>query len=125
MKKNSMGKLLFIYNANSGTRNSILASVHKIVNPKTYNCNLCTVTFGLLKENTLWKQFREDSGYTMIFLHKDEFLTSYKSKFGYKFSFPIVLFENGDGLELFITTEEINQMKNSKDLIALVKNRIK
>ena len=110
-------KLIFIYNANSGKLNSILDSAHKILSPHTYNCNLCALTFDTFSENRQWKKFRETSGMEMDFLHLDEFKKSYASKFGYKFTFPIVLIENNNELEVFITTERVNELKTVEELV--------
>ena len=121
MKKTQ--KLLFVYNANSGKRNAFLDSMHKVFSPNTYDCNLCELTFGIFSENKTWKRFRQSNTHEMTFLHKDEFAKTYKSKFGYKFTFPIVLTEGGKGLEVLITTEELNQLKAVRELIHLVKSR--
>ena len=59
----------------------------------------------------------------MEFLHKDEFFKAYASKFGHKFTFPIVLGATSNGLEIFVKTEELNEMKNAKDLIELITKR--
>src|SRR5690606_30777946 len=93
--------------------------------PSTYNCNLCDITFGLVAENKVWKKFREKSDIQMTFLHKDEFAKTYASKFGHKFTFPIVLFEGNDGLEIFISTEELNALETSQELIDIIKGRTK
>ena len=89
-----MTKLLFIYNANSGKINGYLDALHKVVSPKSYTCNLCDITYGIFTENKAWKKFRNESAIDMQFLHKDEFLKKYASKFGSKFTFPLVLFVN-------------------------------
>ncbi|CAN0603176.1 unnamed protein product, partial [Ectocarpus sp. 12 AP-2014] len=52
-------KILFIYNANSNTGSKMLDFAHKIINPATYNCNLCSLTYGSFTENKQWKGFRE------------------------------------------------------------------
>ena len=124
---NEMGKvqkLLFIYNANSGKANAFLDSMHKVFSPQTYDCKLCELTFSVAMENRTWKKFRQETDLEMVFLHKDEFAQKYKSKFGYKFSFPIVLTEGGNGLEVLIATEELNQLKTVHDLVGLVKERL-
>ncbi len=123
MKKKSSQKLLFVYNANSGARNAILDSMHKVFSPSTYDCNLCDITYGLVSENRTWKKFRQDSPHAMVFLHKDEFAKKYASKFGHKFTFPIVLTEGESGLEVLIPTEELNELKTAHALVRLVKNR--
>ena len=125
MKKKHQQKLLFIYNANSGTRNAILDSVHKIFSPHTYDCKLCDITFGVISENKTWKRFREESQHEMVFLHKDGFAKKYKSKFGYKFTFPIVLTEGENGLEVLIATKELNRLKTAHGLVEMVKERTK
>ncbi len=117
--------LVFVYNANSGARSALFDSMHKVLSPSTYQCSLCDLTYGVVKENRIWKRFRQQNQHTMVFLHKDEFGKKYASKFGYKFTFPIVLIENGNQLELLIATEELNQLKTAKQLIALVEERIK
>ena len=117
-------KLIFVYNANSGKRNAILDSMHKVLSPSTYDCNLCDITYGLVSENHTWKRFREESKHDMVFLHKDEFAKKYASKFGAKFTFPIVLVEGTGGLEVFIGTEELNDLKSPYTLIQLVQERV-
>lgn len=119
----SVSKLLFIYNANSGKLNALLDSAHKVMSPSTYDCRLCEVTFGIFTENSIWKKFREQSSLEMIFLHKDEFANQYASKFGHKFTFPIVLAESHNDLEVFVGTDELKNLENASDLIAIIIER--
>jgi hypothetical protein len=120
-------KLLFIYNADSGLRNSIVAGAHKILSPATYNCNLCKLTHGELSEKKIWTQFRKELealGTKLEFLHKNEFGKIYRSKFSHKFTFPIVLVAGDNGLEILIHTHELNSFIAPESLIALVKSRV-
>lgn len=117
-------KLIFVYNADSGLRNSIIDSVHKIFSPSTYECNLCDITFGAFTENRIWKNFKEETLFEMDFLHKDEFKKQYASKFGYAFDYPIVLITSVDNLEVFIATVELNALKSAEELISLLRSRI-
>ncbi len=125
MKKKIREKLIFVYNANSGARNALFDGMHKVLSPSTYECSLCDLTYGVVSENRVWKKFRQRSDHKLVFLHKDEFAKRYASKFGYKFTFPIVLIESEDQLELFISTEELNQLKTARQLVAVVEERIK
>ncbi|MEO0527344.1 MAG: GTPase [Bacteroidota bacterium] len=118
-------KLLFIYNANSGLRNTLLDGAHKILSPSTYACSLCDLTYGALTEKKVWKQFRTANKMQMEFLHKDEFSRQYASKFGYKFTFPIILIATPNALEVFVTPEEINALEKAEDLIAVIQKRSK
>ena len=123
MEKQKIEKLIFIYNANSGKHNALLDTMHKIVSPNTYNCNLCDITFGLFTENKTWRKFRETSKVEMVFLHKDEYLKKYKSKFNNKFTFPIVLAEHLESLSVFINTDELNKLKNQEGLTKEIRKR--
>lgn len=120
-------KLLFIYNANSDKASQMLDFAHKIISPSTYDCKLCALTFGKFTENKKWKAFREslpDKGYELSFLHKDEFQKSYKSKFGHKFVFPIILLETTHDLEVLVNTEKLNSMETVAEFIAVVQSSV-
>ncbi|CAZ94870.1 GTPase [Zobellia galactanivorans] len=125
MKDSDIQKLIFIYNADSGLKNALLDSAHKILNPSTYNCNLCDITFGVFTENKIWKQFREQTDLEMEFLHKDEYKKQYASKFGNKFSFPIILAQGNGELQVFVSTEEMNTIEDAQSLIRLIEERVK
>jgi len=116
-------KLIFIYNADSGLRNALIDGAHKIFSPATYECSLCAITYGTFTENKGWKKFRVESDLQMEFLHKDEFANTYKSKFGHKFSFPIVLIETMVGLEVLVKTKELNALENATELIGIINER--
>ncbi len=123
MKDEKPAKLLFVYNANSGVGNAVLDSMHKVFSPSTYDCNLCDITFGLVSENRTWKRFRQESENEMLFLHRDEFAKLYASKFGYKFTFPIVLIESKTELDVLISTQELDMVKTANELVKLVNER--
>jgi len=126
MQNDKLQKLIFIYNADSGLRNLLIDGAHKILSPSTYACNLCDITFGAFTENKAWKKFRQEleaNNMALEFLHKDEFAKTYRSKFGYKFTFPIVLIETANDLEIFVSTEELNELENAEGLITLLKKR--
>lgn len=123
MENQNGQKLIFIYNANSGIRNALLDGAHKILSPDTYECSLCDITYGAFTENGTWKKFRKETSMEMEFLHKDEFAREYASKFGHKFTFPIILAVSGKGLEVFVKTEELNSLQNAESLIDLIQER--
>ncbi|WP_289063368.1 GTPase [uncultured Zobellia sp.] len=124
MKDSDIQKLVFIYNADSGLKNSLLDSAHKILSPSTYDCNLCDITFGVFTENKVWKGFRESTSMEMEFLHRDEYKKQYASKFGNKFTFPIILARTNNDLEVFVGTEEMNMIENAESLVDLITKRM-
>jgi len=120
-------KILFIYNANSDTGSQLFDFAHKILNPATYDCKLCSLTFGNFTENKQWKTFRKSllaKGYELEFLHKDEFVKSYKSKFGHAFTYPIILVETAYDLEVLLSTPTLNAMETVEELVVGVQSCI-
>jgi len=111
-------KIIFVYNANSGFVNSMLDIGHKVISPKSYECNLCNMTYGVVSEREEWKKFRESSKDDLEFLHKDEFEIKYKEKREY----PIILKINVENrLDELISKDDLNKMKNVNELIQKLK----
>ena len=111
-------ELVFVYNAESGKLSALLDLGHKIVSPESYKCNLCSLTHGNFTERKEWKRFKELTSLDLVFLHKDEF----EREYGKRFSYPIVL-KKDKGIEVFISTEELNKIVSTTQLIELVQNR--
>ena len=113
-------KLIFVYNADSGLRNAIKDSAHKILSPKTYQCKLCELTYGPFKEKKKWKAFRKNSNVEMKFLHADEFELLYKSKFRPAFELPVVLLENQYDLEVLISSKTFESIETLETLMSKI-----
>lgn len=113
-------KLIFVYNATSGALQALLDTVHKMASPDTYPCELCELTHGVFKEKEEWSRFYQSLEIPTLFLHKDEFLKQYRSKWLPKYDFPIVLIEVNGSLEIAIAKEAFERLKTSEDLIKAV-----
>jgi hypothetical protein len=123
-------KLIFVYNANSGKINGYMDMAHKIVSPSTYQCRLCDLTYGVFKENVEWARFRESvltstTVQELEFLHTDEFEKQYKSKWLPKYDYPVILTASENGLEIFMSATELNEIKTTTDLIENITTKIK
>ncbi|MBT8234844.1 MAG: GTPase [Bacteroidia bacterium] len=116
--------LLFIYNANSGLGNAMLDSAHKIVDPATYACSLCQLTYGTFREKKRWKNFREQFHLPMTFLHKDEFFKAFKSIDQAAIELPIIYKVENESLEILVEASELNKLKNESELIDMIKDRV-
>lgn len=116
--------LLFIYNVNAGAVSVMLDSAHKLLRPNTYTCRLCELTYGLFTENEQWKDFRENAAVDMLFLHKDEFLKQYKSKWLPKYTFPCVLIIDDNRLNPFISSDDFKRIETVDELISEILNRL-
>lgn len=113
-------RLLFVYNADSGLGNAILDVAHKVLDPATYSCSLCKLTYGTLREKVSWKRFREASSIPMAFLHKDEFSHEWGEEQGVKYSFPAIFLQKGNTIDLLVGNEELDAMASVQELIQRV-----
>lgn len=66
-------ELIFVYNANGDLFSTVSDFAHKMLSPSTYQCHLCTLTFGNFSMKQEWKSFIEDLPLKTMFFHKDEF----------------------------------------------------
>lgn len=109
-----MKSLIFVYNANSGFINLSLDIAHKIISPKTYQCNLCTLTHDTFKQKSLWKQFMANTNLHITFYHKDEFKKNYPTA---SFKLPCVIENDNLILKEVIDSKTINNFSNLKQFI--------
>lgn len=112
-----MNTLLFVYNANSGTINTLLDVGHKLFSPNTYQCNLCALTFNMFSENKQWKEFREESNIHMKFYHVDEFKKDFPKA---SYEYPLVLKQDDNRLNSFISKNELNSLTSLNELITRI-----
>jgi len=108
-------KLIFVYNADSGTWNMWLDVAHKVFSPATYPCSLCDLTYGIRKIEPEWDAFVRKAPVPFEFLHKDEFLAAHpNTPFN---QFPFILKETANGSpEMFIPAAQLNDFKTIEAL---------
>lgn len=113
--------LLFVYNADSDLFSSVTGFVHKIISPQTYNCNLCTLTYGNLTMKQEWKNFLEDLPVEKTFLHKNEFEKQYKQSI----DLPAIFYVEEGMPIILIPSSEINHYHSLDQLMAALPGKIK
>jgi len=132
MSEESEKKLIFVYNAESGGAFTALKdTLHKTFRKSTYQCNLCAVTFGAFGMKRDWKnfvndldvpvEFKKKDKFKFEFLHKDEFNQKYDIKDA---KFPSAYLLDNTSLDLFITQDEMNDVKSIDELKELVNKKI-
>lgn len=114
------GKLVFVYNADSGILNAVMDSAHKLISPSTYSCSLCALTYHTFGEKKLWKKFRKESSLVMDFLHKDEFENRYPD---HNHGLPVIFYEEDSDLTMIMTDKELNSTKDLRSLIVTLTQR--
>lgn len=117
-----MKKLIFIYNANHGMFAGISGAVTKIFTPNNVECNLCQATYGVVSIKNDWKGYLDSLPNKKVFLHKDELDGKYKKLKDYPL--PVILSEESGKIEVLVNKEELDSIKESKDLIDTLSGKI-
>jgi len=115
-------KLIFVYNAEAGWVNGALDSAHKLISPKTYRCSLCAVTHHTLGMRGRWKRFVEQLEMEIGFSHRAEAEARYPIMKGV--AWPAVLHEGADGVEVWLSAEQLEQAESLPELEQLITRRL-
>lgn len=116
-----MSTIIFVYNADSGLVNLLKDWAHKITSPKTYQCNLCALTFNNLGMRSRWRGFVRGLGIPAEFLHRDELDEKYSIR---DVALPAVFMHNNGSPKLWLTADEMNACGSLQDLQTLVQNKM-
>ncbi len=113
-------KLIFVYNAKSGISHHLMDALHKTFSPKTYACDLCSLTYGNVGPKKEWKKFIDEIGMDTEFHYKDQFSLDNP---GLKDNFPVIYLKE-EGFQTLVTSDEMHQCKDLSQLIDVIKQRI-
>ncbi len=116
----NMKELLFVYNADSSPIAQFTDLFIKLFAPKKYSCNLCLVTYGILRMKRTWKVFVDQLPHDVRFLHRGEF----RDRYGDDSDLPAAFIVGNDELVPFITAREIDGVRSVGELIELVKQKL-
>lgn len=113
--------LIFVYNADSGLLNALNDGILKIVSPSTYQCRLCSLTFGVVQMKPRWKDFIEGLKTPVEFLHRDEFKDRHDLPDA---EFPSVYIRRGDEMSVLISKEEMENTDSLERLMEMLKTKL-
>ena len=114
-------KLVFVYNAKSGLASHMMDALHKTFSPSTYDCDLCSLTYGHVAPKKEWRIFLKEIEMTSQFHYKDLFKDAHPELGD---SFPAIYIESQNGLQLLVNRDQVNGLKNVSELILLIKTSI-
>lgn len=113
-----MKQLLFVYNTNSSVFSLVSDYVHKAFSPKTYDCNLCKITYSNLGMKREWKKFIQTLNPKPEFLYKNKLHKQYPST--RNIPLPAVFQKNGKELHRIVSAKQINSVKTIEQLIDII-----
>lgn len=118
--KKILGKLYFAYNAKGGFFNGLTDSIHKILSPSTYSCDLCAITHHSAGMKFTHKRFLDKLPYQVRFIHKDEIK---EFPFLKNTDLPCIFISDGRAWKFILKNDEISKIKSTQALeAAILKN---
>lgn len=118
-----MRTLILVYNADGGLLNAAGDAVHKLLNPETYPCSLCALTYGAVAMHDAWRAFLGSTGLPVLFLYRDEFRAELD---GRDLPLPAILLgaPSGGPPEVLVSAAELDALADLPALIDLVRARL-
>ena len=113
------GRLVFVYNADSGLLNAAKDIWHRVTSPSTYPCALCKLTYGTIGMDRRWRQFVESLDVPVEFLHRDE-LTARPEITADGVELPVGLLMRDGSTQVVVTAADMRDAPTLDDLIFLV-----
>ena len=117
----SSDTIYFIYNVKDDFVSILGDFFHKSFSPKTYPCNLCSVTHGPFTKKKKWKLLLDSLNYDYQFLYKDEvydFMENIES-------LPVILLGSKENTNVLLSTEKINSVNDLDELIYEINKQLK
>ena len=118
----TINKFVIVYNANAGIAAGVMDSVHKIVSPSTYPCQLCAVTYGLTSMRREWRVFLEGLGMETLFHHRPDFRAAYPQ--AAEWPLPLIAVEDAGTLRTLVSAADFGAIADIPSLIAVVRERL-
>ena len=114
-------RLAFVYNANAGLMAAFMASVHKIISPSSYACDLCAITYGLTSMNPQWRDWLRAPGIPPPFHHPPDFKADWPRV---EEPLPAIFLEQDGTLDTLVSAAEFKDIKQVDQLIALMERKL-
>ena len=113
--------LHFVYNVEATPKALVKDFVHRLVDPATYPCRLCDLTYGRFVKKPGWQLFLWSLPVKARFYPKDRFIRKHPSHG--RHTFPVVLSEDNKGrFSVFLSAEKLASIASLADLETEVKS---
>jgi hypothetical protein len=108
-EKRTIDRLVFVFNAGSGSFNAFVDSAKKLLMIR--GCTLCSITHGLAGEKSEWRDCKEEIGVPVDYVHKDEITPALDGVVQGKL--PCIVAESGGELTLLLAPDVLERCQGS------------
>ena len=114
--------LVFVYNAKNDFVSKTLDFAHKIISPNTYQCDLCSLTYGKFGIKKEWENYLKSIKYPHQFMYVNEFKKSFPQV---EQSLPAIFWQQNKELKVIFSTNDFTQIQSVNQLILQLHDRLK
>lgn len=118
-----MKRLIIVYNANAGIAAGVMDSVHKLVSPSTYPCQLCAVSYGLVGMRREWRAFLDGLGLETVFHHRPDFRAAFPQAADWPL--PLIAVEDAGEPHTLVSAADFAGIPDLAALIAVMHGRLR
>ena len=122
------GRLICVYNADTGLIQALMHAVHKQLWPETYPCSLCALTYGAVSMRGDWKAFWQSLEHEVDFYHRDDFTRDFPALGtggAHEVALPVILLDQADAEpRVLISHQELDAMADVNALMAKVEDAL-
>jgi len=122
------GRLICVYNADTGLIEALMHAVHKQFRPQTYPCSLCALTYGAVSMRGDWKTFWQGLDVQVDFYHRDDFTQDFPAlgtEGAREVALPVILLDEADAEpHILVSNKELDAMADVDELMAKVESAL-
>ena len=107
--------LVFVYNADASLSSLLTEVAHKLFAPESFECSLCELTYGVVRQKKSWVNFLHTLPCQYEFYLRNRFIKKFPAYA--EDVFPCVYSrQNDERLELLVSAEQINSLTSVEQL---------
>lgn len=112
------GSVVFVWNAGEGWQQAVRDTLHKWLDPETYPCRLCQLTYGPFGPREAWRRFVAQCPRPLHFFHREAFEASRAARQFPGLALPAVLEFRQGRWGVLLGSRELNQTGSLEALLA-------
>ena len=118
------GTLVVVWNADHGWQHALFDGLHKWLRPQTYPCDLCRLTYGLIRPKRSWTEFVEACGRPVHFIYRDQY-GAVMVDGPEEPDFPMALERRDGSWKVLLSAREIQKIGTLEELIHILEEALR
>lgn len=113
-------ELFFVYNAKMGFAHMLMDGLHKVIQPSTYACDLCAITYHAAGKRKDWKNFLQNINIPTRFYYANTLPVEFDEDFDY----PVVLRYENSSVSLILDKQDFAALNDLDEFIVLLIEKV-